>query len=93
MPIEKKKLQFKEFSKKEILYRKFIIDLLNANPDQAYSFLELCTEVHSKVGRDNVKLDAIFEGNVRAALQDPSIAIVFHEGETYYTLKDDKYLK
>jgi hypothetical protein len=93
MPIDKRDLQWKEYFDKEKAYRKFILEVLHANPDKAYTFLELCGEVHKRVSRKHIQQDAIFEGNIRAALQDPSIAIVFHEGETYYTLKDDVLLK
>jgi len=93
MPIDKRDLQWKEFFEKEKVYRKFILELLHADPGKAYTFLEICSEVYKKVSKKHVKQDVIFEGNVRAALQDPTIAIVFHEDETYYTLKDDALLK
>lgn len=90
MPIDRRDLEWKGYFDKEKVYRKFILELLNDNPDKAYTFLELCAEVHGKIGKKLVKEDEIFEGNVRAALQDPAIAIVFHEKETYYTLKDKR---
>ena len=93
MPIDRADLDWKEFSQKEKVYRKLVLELLYEDPEKAYTFLELCAHVHGKVGKPQVKNDQVFEGNMRAAILDQRIAIVFHNGETYYTLKEEELRK
>ena len=89
MPISKKDIQWKDYENKDTLYRGFILDLLMANSDSAYTIDELRAHVGAKIGPDAVQKDLHFEGNVRAALLDPRIAFTIMKGVNYYSLKDN----
>ena len=89
MPISKDEVRWKDYNKKELLYRGFILELLMDNPDQAYTYSELCAHIIGRLGDEVVKQDNTFEGNVRAGLMDPRIAIALHKGQTYYSIKEN----
>lgn len=88
MPISKKEIQWKDYENKDTFYRGFILDLLMANSDQAYTIEELRAHVAEQIGLEAAQKDTRFEGNIRAALMDPRIAFTIGEGVNYYSLKD-----
>ena len=89
MPISKREIDWKDYDHKEMLYRGMVLELLMGDKENAYTFLEICSHIYGKLGQNNVKMDKAFEGNVRAALLDPRIALQFYEGETYYSIKEN----
>jgi hypothetical protein len=89
MPINKNDAQWKDYENKDRLYRGFILDLLMANKELAYTIEELRAHVGTQIGLDSVQKDTNFEGNIRAALMDQRISFTLLNGSYYYSLKDN----
>jgi hypothetical protein len=88
MPINKNDAQWKDYENKDRLYRGFILDLLMANKELAYTIEELRAHVGTQIGLDAVQKDTNFEGNIREALMDQRISFTLLNGSYYYSLKD-----
>jgi hypothetical protein len=89
MPVSKKDLQWKDYEQKDTLYRGIVLEIMMNNKDSGYTLQEVIDAIKERVGPDAAKSDRAFEGNVRAALLDPRIAMTLMDGVPYYSLKDN----